>query len=55
MKKKVQSAVSYFSFTWMACASLHHVQATLSVLPLFLFRLGVRVCVWECVWRPGEW
>lgn len=55
VSKKVTSVV--ICFTWMACASLHHVQAALSVLPLFLFCLGVRVCVcvWKCAWRPGEW
>lgn len=45
-------------FTWMACASVHHVQATLSVLPLFLFCLAVRVCAYGSVYgglASGRW
>lgn len=41
-------------FTWMACASLHHVQTTLcfsSFFSLFPVCLSVRVCVGVEAWR----
>lgn len=36
----------------MACASLHHVQSTLSVFPFSFLSVSVWGCVWVC--RPGE-